>query len=222
MIALVCHVCGNEYQVRPYRENISKFCSQKCAGYHHFTVNNPSQKINSHLHGNKYRQGKRPTNAFKSEEVSGAKSNKWKGGPLVRPCDWCGKPVERERNQVTRNEHFFCDRDCFAEWKSHNWGREGNPSWRGGHANYYGPDWKRQARLARKRDGERCQVCGLESPERKLDVHHIIRFGDFETSVEANSMDNLITVCHSCHMALEYNRAEIIEKRLGEVQMGFF
>ena len=208
MVLISCEVCGEEFGVRPYRKDTARFCSPECGGRYRFTVDNPSQKPNSHLNGNKHRQGKRPANAFKSEDVRGDKGVNWRGGLVANPCDWCGKPVRRDRNQVNRNEHFFCDRDCFSNWKSQNWGGENSPAWRGGHSNYYGPDWKRQARLARKRDGESCQVCGVNNPQRKLDVHHIIRFGDFDNHSEANDLGNLITVCHSCHMVIEYCGAQ--------------
>lgn len=32
MVSVKCHVCGNEFQVLPYRANTAKFCSGKCAG----------------------------------------------------------------------------------------------------------------------------------------------------------------------------------------------
>lgn len=40
MIKLNCKLCNKEYYVKPYRKNISKFCSYKCSG-----INNGQLKI---------------------------------------------------------------------------------------------------------------------------------------------------------------------------------
>ena len=85
--------------------------------------------------------------------------------------------------------------------------REGDksPRWRGGYELYYGPNWKRQRGRARKRDNYTCQNCGITEKElgRQLDVHHIIRIGDFGDKRRANHLSNLIAYCHSCHMKAE-------------------
>ncbi|GAB4474086.1 MAG: hypothetical protein Kow00124_13760 [Anaerolineae bacterium] len=77
--------------------------------------------------------------------------------------------------------------------------------------NDYGPNWKQQREAARQRDGCRCRQCGApESPGRQHDVHHIRPFRDFgyvpgrnENYLEANQLDNLLTLCPSCHRAAE-------------------
>lgn len=54
----------------------------------------------------------------------------------------------------------------------------------------------------RKRDGYRCQQCFRHQSElkNKLDTHHI----DFNKLNDADN--NLITLCHSCHSQLSYDR----------------
>lgn len=51
-----------------------------------------------------------------------------------------------------------------------------------------------------ERDGYRCQVCGRGGPERgelaTLHVHHIERDPD---GIDENAMENLTTLCRSCH-----------------------
>jgi predicted HNH restriction endonuclease len=44
-----------------------------------------------------------------------------------------------------------------------------------------------------------------------LDVHHIRRFGDYDSYKEANRLENLICYCHSCHMFVEWkgHRSEV-------------
>jgi len=71
--------------------------------------------------------------------------------------------------------------------------------------NDYGPDWPRIRLAVRTRDGFRCQVCGTPESGREHDVHHRIPFKAFTSAVEANRLDNLITLCSSCHRKAEQN-----------------
>jgi DEAD/DEAH box helicase domain-containing protein len=80
--------------------------------------------------------------------------------------------------------------------------------------NDYGPGWNRLREVVRLRDGYRCQVCGaVESGNRQHDVHHKVPFRQFLSAVdevpgsygEANRMDNLVTLCPSCHHKAETN-----------------
>ena len=71
--------------------------------------------------------------------------------------------------------------------------------------NQYGPDWGRQRNLARSRDGYCCQVCGMEENDRAHDVHHKTPFRAFESAFQANQLDNLTTLCPSCHHRVETN-----------------
>lgn len=84
-----------------------------------------------------------------------------------------------------------------------------NPNWKGGHREY-GPNWYDQRREARERDGYQCRVCGVDEAdlEYELDVHHIVprrgftNDGDFDHEA-ANQLDNLVTMCRSCHIRWE-------------------
>jgi DEAD/DEAH box helicase domain-containing protein len=87
--------------------------------------------------------------------------------------------------------------------------------------NDYGPNWKSQRLRALDRDDHQCRMCGasdsedlagLEKPARSvtLHVHHIRPFREFnyipgqnENYQEANQLDNLITLCPSCHRQAE-------------------
>lgn len=84
--------------------------------------------------------------------------------------------------------------------------RELHPNWRGGRALYYGPNWREQRLKALERDNHTCQRCGITEKEIgiELDVHHILLFKNFGVNkyLEANNLDNLITLCKSCHMKL--------------------
>ena len=83
--------------------------------------------------------------------------------------------------------------------------------------NDYGPEWPARRNAARRRDGFRCRACGApELPGRQHDVHHIIPFRAYvanpalrqnlppaEAWVLANGMENLVTLCSSCHRRAE-------------------
>ncbi len=72
--------------------------------------------------------------------------------------------------------------------------------------NDYGHGWSRLRDAVRLRDDYRCQVCGaVESGNRQHDVHHKEPFRQFRSLVEANRMDNLVTLCPTCHHKAEAN-----------------
>ena len=83
--------------------------------------------------------------------------------------------------------------------------------------NDYGPDWGKIRERVRVRDGYKCQVCGTLESGRQHDVHHKIPFRSFIRSAvseglalqqavqQANRLDNLTTLCPSCHKQAEAN-----------------
>jgi DEAD/DEAH box helicase domain-containing protein len=74
-----------------------------------------------------------------------------------------------------------------------------------------GPNWEEQRNRARARDGHRCRHCGApERPGRAHHVHHIQPFRTFgyvrgknDQYLEANRLENLVTLCTSCHRRVE-------------------
>lgn len=91
---------------------------------------------------------------------------------------------------------------------------EDHPMWKGGQYYYYGPNWTEQREKRLEKDDYQCVVCGvnedeyLEKTGRTLDVHHItprrkfIEDGELDYE-SANRLNNLITMCRSCHMRWE-------------------
>ncbi|HET9913001.1 MAG TPA: DEAD/DEAH box helicase [Anaerolineales bacterium] len=71
--------------------------------------------------------------------------------------------------------------------------------------NDYGPGWQKIRDRVRERDKYTCQVCGALETTRQHDVHHKTPFRAFTSFVEANRLENLITLCHSCHRKVEEN-----------------
>jgi DEAD/DEAH box helicase domain-containing protein len=104
--------------------------------------------------------------------------------------------------------------------------------------NNYGPDWTRIRDRVRARDKYQCQVCGaVESDSstlrhgereanrqdgatlraRQHDVHHKIPFRSFTSIEEANRLENLTTLCRTCHQKVEQN----VRIRSGLAGLGF-
>lgn len=75
--------------------------------------------------------------------------------------------------------------------------RNGNkhPLWLGGSDEYRGPNWQRQRKLALTRDENKCTVCSAPTKT----VHHLRPFRLFTNYKEANDLDNLSSLCRSCH-----------------------
>ncbi len=71
--------------------------------------------------------------------------------------------------------------------------------------NNYGPNWDQMRNLARARDNYRCQICQRPEEGRAHPVHHKVPFRTFPSYVEANRLDNLITLCPECHRRVEMN-----------------
>jgi len=76
--------------------------------------------------------------------------------------------------------------------------------------NDYGPNWAEQRRLTLERDGRRCRTCGANADDFLLHVHHIRPFREYgyipgqnENYRHANQLDNLVTLCASCHRRAE-------------------
>jgi len=69
--------------------------------------------------------------------------------------------------------------------------------------NNYGPNWEAQRQRTLQRDNRTCQVCGAPERERSHHVHHRTPFRAFSSFIEANQLDNLVTLCPECHRRVE-------------------
>ena len=119
-------------------------------------------------------------------------------------CEVCGVKRSITRGQFAPARKLrFCSPKCASKALR----GDGNPAWRGGHPKYYGSDWRPLRRLARKLDGYFCQRCGVTQKEvgENLDVHHIQPVSSFSEVNSANQIENVVSLCHGCHMITEWN-----------------
>jgi len=127
----------------------------------------------------------------------------------IRECKVCG---EKFYTNPTEDKKY-CSNECWLSTKKFKEScvkGENHPNWKGGISKEpYGKKWTKKLReKVRKRDNYECQFCGLTQAEHyaiyneKLHVHHI------DKNKKNNSSDNLITLCHSCHISWEWSRYE--------------
>lgn len=176
-----CRECGKVFHTRPNRLNNGRgrFCSKKCLYQHQSKI----EKITRRGEGN-------PAWVTK----------------IISSCPNCGARLEITPIAFDKSKFHFCSMKCRFEYLS----GARHPSWKGGdYPEYYGPNWREQKRKTWKRDNDICQQCGASAKElgKKPDVHHIIPFREFGISryKDANRLENLILLCHSCHQSIEQN-----------------
>lgn len=127
-------------------------------------------------------------------------------------CAVCGAELRRTSCQQNNMgdyaiKNHFCSKDCESEWKREHWVGDNHPNWHGGSPNYYGENWQKQRRRVRERDNYTCQQCGKTEDDNQYDqvhdVHHIEPFDPEKDMKEQNRLQNLVTLCRSCHRLVE-------------------
>lgn len=127
-------------------------------------------------------------------------------------CAICSRKIVRQRGRIERARlAVTCSRACCYEARRRGLIKSTKPvpsgpthaQWEGlrGRVIWYGANWKSQRNAAKQRDQYTCQDCGQTEAAygRALEVHHIVRFLDYDTPEEANVLSNLRTLCKLCH-----------------------
>jgi 5-methylcytosine-specific restriction endonuclease McrA len=141
----------------------------------------------------------------------------WQGGKETVVCATCGDELSRKPAEVRQKEQFFCDYDCYGDWRSEHVTGDRHARWKGGGEFYYGPNWHTQRRKRLEVDDHECQRCGMTEEEsrrtsgRGIEVHHLVSVREFYERSGGNApdwsalndLDNLLTLCRSCHRAWE-------------------
>lgn len=134
-------------------------------------------------------------------------------------CAYCGKELKRPGIRV--KTHNYCNASCQMKYeyshgrnkkphenlykahkekcsgKSHYMWKGGKKKWKLKNADfYYQIPWQELRMKIYKRDKWTCQICGVKCGRKhRIQCHHI---NPYRISHD-NSMDNLITLCVSCH-----------------------
>ena len=139
-------------------------------------------------------QGKWMSEARKSGKIYIKKTGK------IVFCEYCHKGFYIRKKE--KKQH--CSIVCASKDGAYSNCLEKNPAWEGGKSfEPYGIDFNDKLRESiRKRDGYKCQECGVSEIEliRKLHVHHI------DYNKKNNFEDNLISLCNSCHMKTGWDK----------------
>lgn len=211
----VCEECGIEFSARytTVRRN-PRFCSRACRNKNiDAMVDYVCQEC-----GKTFRLQQSLKRKYCSRSCSGKHSYVVGRNPkpIYGKCKQCG-------TQLTKVQHEdgtqFCQKKCYYSFRLGMRLEEyvaaiertlDDPHYPG---NYRGPNWPKQRGNARRRDGYRCQRCGIEEKDmgHQLDVHHIQPFHTFGIAnyKAANVVSNLISLCRVCHQFIERNRLTI-------------
>lgn len=187
---VVCANCGKPDEVSPsvYERNDNHYCNVDCRDEHYEKVR------------------------------GGENSARWTDRIEVN-CTWCDGSLKRLESHIADSGRVFCsDKECYPNWVSDHISGENHYNWKEENADphSYGGMWRTQRVKAIDRDGHQCMFCGMGEEDhldwcgKGLEVHHLIPYNDFDDPYEANKLDNLKTLCKSCHAQYELHTNERI------------
>lgn len=218
---ICCNACGKEFTVPANQESKRQYCSKKCAAQVNIVSKKDFSKKSeftckfcgtvfvtwsyrkpvfcSHLCMSQYAARQPKPNARKPESF------------VTLKCVQCGGDYIVHKAQTKKKSGSkFCSVKCKANWTSVNKRGENHKAFKQGRKTYdRGVNWSTQRRRALRRDNSTCQVCGYikDEGERKIDVHHITPYIEFNSDyISANRISNLITLCRSCHIKIEFGK----------------
>lgn len=128
-----------------------------------------------------------------------------RGERVTTPCHGCGTELEIRPSRLEKRERgVFCTLECYGSWLSENVVGSDHHQWEGGSIDY-GRTWWRVRRQALERDDYECQHCVTTAEElgRNPDVHHLEPVRSFDRPEAAHTLENVITLCRSCHRHAE-------------------
>lgn len=121
---------------------------------------------------------------------------------VKRVCEQCNEEMILLKSYVDRDSRNgrFCSHECRCLAM-----KESNETVS------YNEGWAELRRKALDRDEHTCQECGVKKSELDydLDVHHIKPVREFDTPEQAHELSNVICLCRSCHIRLEWRLRSI-------------
>jgi hypothetical protein len=190
-----CEVCGKPFKTLAYfvDRGQGRFCSASCRGKTRAAYLNAVR-----------RPAESNPGWFQKGQNAGQNSPKWTA-PLEFTCLHCKSKFYR-KPWATKQEgrtNQFCSPKCRGQYRAEHLSGPDSPMWVGGPKTYRGRSWNEARRLVVDRQGGKCAKCGREVGP-SLPVHHIRPFRDFTAPEEANAPANLVGLCQSCHLRIEY------------------
>lgn len=115
---------------------------------------------------------------------------------VTKICKQCKGNFRIPLWRANQGRGIFCSKECKDAYLTTRTG--GNSiRWRGGSDHRRGIGWKVARMWALVRANNKCEDCNAENI--KLHVHHIKPYKQCRDDIEANSLNNLIVLCLSCH-----------------------
>jgi hypothetical protein len=210
----LCIGCGKAFEIK--RSKPQKYCSQACGAAHRTKPEIKARKTCiCEFCGVDFETWNSRPGRFCSRLCAGRY-----GAKQLRPsrrklenlrtiyCEICNREYVVHVAQLTGRNSRFCSVKCRAVWKSESMKGAGNHNYIGGtRFPDRGSSWSKQRKLAKARDGARCQICGTADKKRRISVHHIIPYKQFGGDhLKANVLSNLITLCQKCHVKVERHK----------------
>jgi len=194
MIKLKCQFCGKDYFVRPYRKDISKFCSISC---------NLKDKRKRGLCSGDFSKGQTPWNKDTKGVMKAWNKGKkmpcdvWNKGKTGMQVAWNkGKPWKEWMSEDKKEKVL---KNLFRKGENHY-------NWKGGiteenHKIRTSAEYREWRKQVFQRDGWTCQACGYRS-KKKQDIRadHIKPFSLYpDLRLEVS---NGRTLCIPCDLKL--------------------
>ena len=226
-----CHFCGKEFEWGS-RKTSRKYCSPECRRAA-LAKNQKSVQIQMRkccFCGKEFRwSSSKPNQKYCSSECRRAyqKANSVNKQKTIRiekrKCAFCGKDFEWNSSKPNQK---YCTKDCRDSYyrintklntqnailRDHIYlivsslihkSLEEGENYNGKYLDYWklGDIPERTRETVFSRDQYKCRICGKDT---SLDIHHIIK----RINGGSHDIDNLITLCKSCHRAIEIGDLE--------------
>lgn len=201
-----CDCCEIEFLRYNYRKskNEKNYCSYECMGkdkerLEECTCENCNNTFLAKRSRNKLYQARFCSLTCRDEfykyDLDGNEIN------TNRICPECREPFTVRRDEIRRGKGIYCSDKCKYEAKKCTYGENDSHF-------YSSSEWKKLKLACRKQYDYTCQMCGIK--HKSVHVHHIIprRIGG------PDELNNLITLCESCHVKTEWLLRKALKKQL--------
>ena len=203
----ICANCGGEFVVMRCDRKNKKYCSKKCELESRKKRRSVfCQKCGEEIKFDKRVYNKKYCDKCYEEVRKSGKSGRY--NKVETECGYCHKKIFVTQKRFEKFKNVYCNRECMSKHYSEIYSGENSPTWKGDKSHHYTGNFYHQRKLARKRDGYRCALCGISEDEygKEMSVHHIKNYRKFNNKEEANELNNLISLCENCHRFVHSNK----------------